>query len=328
MTENRNEPEQLRLFEAGGLDLAQLRSMRIALSGVRRSANTAAAYAVDWRQFERWCRAAGREVLPASSDTLALYITWLLTTQNLSISTGARRISAITQHHRAAGIPAPPTIEARALLAAVRRDRNERPRGKRALTVRDLVNASKGCDAKTNLGCRDRALIVLGFATSLRRSELANLNLADITFERRGLAVLVQRSKVDQDGKGRVIGVWAGKRACTDPVRVLRAWIARRGRWEGPLFCRVLPTDEITKRSITGEAVNEAVKRAVASANLDPAQYGAHSLRAGAATTAAELGRSDQEIMDLTGHASAKVMRIYVRHARIFAGRNPLAGAL
>jgi integrase len=76
------------------------------------------------------------------------------------------------------------------------------------------------------------------------------------------------------------------------------------------------------------QAVSEAVKRAVERVGLDSANYGSHSLRAGAVTAAAELGRSDQEIMALSGHRSAAVMQAYVRSARVFAGRNPLAGVL
>jgi integrase len=187
---------------------------------------------------------------------------------------------------------------------------------------------ARRCEARTALGARDRAIVVLGFATSFRRAELCRLQLSDVSFERRGLAVLLRYSKRDQEGRGRVLGVWAGKRACTDPVRVLRDWLAFRGDWEGPLFCRVQTGDVVKRRPISGEALAESVKRAIASAGIDPARYGAHSLRAGAITASAGLGRSDQEIMGLSGHASAKVMRMYVRSARLFSGRNPLAGVL
>jgi len=191
-----------------------------------------------------------------------------------------------------------------------------------------LRECALGCDVRTALGLRDRALLVLGFATSLRRSELCRLNLADISFEQEGVAVMVRRSKTDQLGRGRVLGVWPGKRAATDPVRVLKAWIRARGDWDGPLFARVQTGDVITRRGITGDAVADAVKRAVQRAGRRPAAYGAHSLRAGAVTASAEIGRSDQEIMGLSGHASAAVMRMYVRRVRLFAGRNPLAGVL
>ena len=61
---------------------------------------------------------------------------------------------------------------------------------------------------------------------------------------------------------------------------------------------------------------------------LDPREYGAHSLRAGLVTAAADSGASDREIMRASSHKSVQVMSRYIRHERAFAARNPLAGAL
>jgi integrase len=205
----------------------------------------------------------------------------------------------------------------------------EEPRGKVALSAADLLDVVRACDARTTLGLRDRALVVLGFATSLRSAELAALELADLTFERRGIVVLVRRSKTDQDGLGRVVGVWPGRRAGTDPVRVVKSWIARRGRWAGPLFARVMPRDgSVAREGISPDAVREVVKRLVSQVGLDPAAYGAHSLRSGSLTASAELGRGDREIMRLSGHTTPAMISAYVRHSQAFSGRNPLAGLL
>jgi len=320
--------EQLSLFGSGGIDLARLRLVRQGLGRGSRSRGTEKAYACDWRQFRRWCGDAGRPSLPASSDTVMLYVTWLLTERGRRAATAARHVAAVADAHRSAGLANPVSGEVRDVVTAVRRVRSEVPRGKVAMEPSLLRECALGCDVRTALGLRDRALLVLGFATSLRRSELCRLNLADISFEQEGVAVMVRRSKTDQLGRGRVLGVWPGKRAATDPVRVLKAWIRARGDWDGPLFARVQTGDVITRRGITGDAVADAVKRAVQRAGRRPAAYGAHSLRAGAVTASAEIGRSDQEIMGLSGHASAAVMRMYVRRVRLFAGRNPLAGVL
>jgi integrase len=252
----------------------------------------------------------------------------MLSTMNRKVTTAERHLSAIAHmHHRANVIPEW-LRDARQIATAVRRERKEQPKGKEALRRRDLVSIARKCDGRTALGARDRALIVLGFATNFRRTELALLKLSDISFERRGLAVLLRYSKRDQEGEGKLFAIWRGKRDFTDPVRVLRTWLNHRGTWEGPLFCRIQSHDTVMKLPISGEAVNEIVKRRVASIGIDPGPYGTHSLRAGAITTSAELGRSDQEIMGMSGHSSAKVMKMYVRSARLFAGRNPLAGVL
>jgi integrase len=94
------------------------------------------------------------------------------------------------------------------------------------------------------------------------------------------------------------------------------------------LFPRIHRHDRISTKAIAPESINDTVKRAIERAGIDASRYGAHSLRAGAATASAELGRSDQEIMSLTGHKSAKVMQMYIRRSRVFSGRNPLEGLL
>jgi integrase len=291
--------------------------------------HTMSSYASDWHAFVRWCEQVGRSALPASPDTLTLYVTWLLVESGRKCSTAQRHVASVAHFHRNALLPSPAGQEVRAVLSSVRRTRRERPAGKTALAADDLVRVAGACNCATNLGTRDRAIVVLGFASSLRRSELAALLLSDVTFDDRGLVVLVRKSKTDQDGAGRLLGVWPGERALTDPVRVLGAWIDRRGPWEGPLF-PAIPNrfDHVSRRPVSGEAVNEAIKRAIARAGIDPASYGAHSLRAGAITASADAGRSDQEIMNFSGHISAKVMRGYIRRARVFSGRNPLAGVL
>ena len=322
----RVEPEQLRLFD-GGVDVGKLRGVCAALlatpAGARLTVN---GYASDVRVFDRWCRDAGRESLPASAETLAMYVAWSMTEAGRKVTTMRRHLAAIVNSHRRAGVEVPSFSNARLVVGAIRRTRGDRPQGKAALSGDDLRRVAKAVGGSVS-GLRDRAVLVLGFATALRRSELSALLLSDVTFHDKGLAVLVRRSKTDQQGRGRLIGVWAGKGDVTDPVRVLRQWIDARGDWPGPLFCRVA-NGALLKRGINGDSVNDVVKRCVSAVGLDASLYGSHSLRAGAVTASAELGRSDQEIMGLSGHASAAVMRGYVRSARLFSGRNPLEGVL
>jgi integrase len=128
----------------------------------------------------------------------------------------------------------------------------------------------------------------------------------------KGLVVNLRKSKTDRDRKGRFIEVWRGSRPITDPVATLRAWLDRRGSWDGPLFCRIQTGDKIKPIPVTGLSINLTVKRAIRRAGIDPARYGAHSLRAGAVTASAEIGRSDQEIMRMSGHRDPKVMQMYV----------------
>ncbi|HEY1865924.1 MAG TPA: tyrosine-type recombinase/integrase [Candidatus Acidoferrales bacterium] len=319
--------DQLTLFDCGGVDLSALRIRRDELLASVRAKRTISAYACDWRQFDRWCRMAGRETLPASAETLQLYITWMFEGGS-KVTTAERRVAAIAHIHRGAGFNSPVEPNLREIIRATRRERKEKPIGKKALSPLELVRIAGKCDATTALGSRDLAILILGFATSFRREELAQLQLSDVTFERDGLAVLLRYSKRDQEGKGRLLGVWAGERESTDPVRTLRAWLKWRGDWDGPLFCRIQTGDIVQHKAIAGAAVHHAVRRMIAEAGIDPKRYGAHSLRAGSITAAAELGRSDQEIIGLSGHANVQMIRTYVRSSRLFSGRNPLAGVL
>ena len=305
-----------------------LRAERESLRGRPRSESTMRSYACDWKSFAGWCAGAGHASLPASADTLALYITWLLTKDKKRISTAQRHLAAITDSHRRSSLLPPATADAREVIAFVKRVRREQPRRKAPLAVADLVSVARSYDTKTLRGLRDRAVIVLGFATTLRRSDLAELRLSDVKFDERGLTVWLRHSKNDQEGKGRSIGVWPGKRASTDPVRVLKAWIDARGHWAGPLFCRIQSHDTLTREPITGEVIARIVKSAADELGLDSSQYAGHSLRAGAITASANIGRSDQEMMKLSGHSSARMLKIYNRGTEAFRGRNPLAGVL
>jgi integrase len=308
--------------------MAKLRAARENLRKGLRARQTIRGYESDWKIFTAWCHDTGRRALPADSETVSLYATWLVTASGRRCSTAERHIAAIADRHKRSKSTTPDMADAREIIHAMKRESKERPRGKAALTQQDLAKAARACDTHMARGCRDRAMLVLGFATSMRRSELAALDLADISFDRRGLVVVIRSSKTDQVGKGRTLAVWPGEKKATDPVRTMRTWLDKRGEFDGPLFCRVTPGGKIIPSRLTGDTVNDSVKRCLEAAGMDPRPYGAHSLRAGAITTSAELGHTDQEIMSMSGHGSQKVMQMYIRSSRLFAGRNPLAGAL
>lgn len=316
-------PEQLRLFDLG-VDVQALRRERAALAEDRRAAATRRAYAADWRDFERWAVDAGRGALPASGDTVSLYVVDLA--RSRSPATIERRLAAIAARHAGAGAASPVTGDVRELLGSVRRRLGTAPRAKAAVCVADLVRMLGTCGDDAH-GARDRAVLLVGFASGLRRAELVALEVADVEVEPEGLVVRVARSKTDQEGAGRLFGVHRGRRASTCPVRAFEAWMRERGSWPGPLFCRLGYGGAVTRRPLAAAAIAAIVQRAAGAAGLDPAKYGGHSLRAGCATAAAELGAAEGAIMARTGHRSAAMVRRYIRHGTLFAV-DPLAGAL
>lgn len=322
--------DQLCLFDLGGIDLAKLRESRTKMSRSPRAPLTLKGYASDWLQFTRWCDQAGRNPLPASADTVALYVTWMLFEKHRRLTTTERHISAIVHFHREKKFSSPVSEEIRNICSGTRRERKEKPRGKAALSADQLASLAESCDDSTNIGVRDRAIIVFGFGSALRRSNLSALRLAHITFKDEGIAVEVPYSKTDQTGRGRFLEVWRGECSpLTDPVATLQAWIRCRGQWAGALFAACNPRgNTIQHRGLTGDAINDVLKRALSRVSIDPAPYGAHSLRAGSITTASENGATEQEILGLSGHANAATMRRYIRSSQLFLGRNPLSGSL
>jgi integrase len=300
---------------------------RAAIARKRWSENTRKAYAVDWRDFWAWCELHGLQALPASGDTLSLYAVSLARAGKLP-STIARRCAAVAAQHLGAGHASPLSADVREVIAGIgRKLGTESKLAKAALTVDDLRVMLPACGDGPR-GARDRALLLVGFASGLRRSNLAALDLADVVQRPEGLVLHIARSKTDQAGAGRRLGVFRGKHRATCPVRAFAAWVLERGDWAGPLFCRLSkPGDAVIRKRLSGDAVAELVQAAAKRAGLDPRRYGGHSLRAGCATAAAEGGASDSAIMARTGHKSAAVMGRYIRSGSLFA-IDALAGVL
>jgi integrase len=176
------------------------------------------------------------------------------------------------------------------------------------------------------IGLRDRALILLGFAGAFRRSELVGLDLGDCAFGKDGLTITLRRSKTDQDGEGRRIGIPFGSNPQTCPIRLLEAWIEQAGITAGPLFRSVSRHGQVQAARLSGIDVARIVKKRAVRAGLDAAKYAGHSLRAGHATSAAISGASERSIMNQTGHRSVQMVRRYIREGSLF--RENSAGKL
>jgi Phage integrase family len=188
-------------------------------------------------------------------------------------------------------------------MAGIRRAKGTAPETK-APTLTDDIRAMCAKLPEGLLGVRDRALLLLGFAGAFRRSELVSLDVSDLELNSQGLVVMLRRSKTDQEGAGRKIGIPYGSTYWTCPVRSLQAWLEESGIVEGPLFRCVNRHGKIQPGRLSGFAVSLIVKRYAAAAGLDVTKSSGHSLRAGFATSAAIGGASERAIMNQTGHRS------------------------
>jgi integrase len=188
--------------------------------------------------------------------------------------------------------------------------------------IRAMVDA---CDAGL-IGARDRALVLLGFAGAFRRSELVGLDIADCAFGKDGLTITLRRSKTDQDGAGRKIGIPYGSNPETCPVRTIQAWIEQAALSSGALFRPINRHGQVQAGRLSGIDVARVVKKLALRAGRDATAYAGHSLRAGHATSAAIAGASERSIMRQTGHRSVQMVRRYIRDGSLF--RENSAGRL
>jgi len=164
---------------------------------------------------------------------------------------------------------------------------------------------------------RDRALLLLGWAGGIRRSELTGLTPQDLTAVRQGVVVTLRRSKTDQAGAGRKIGIPHGRtRHC--PVAAIETWTTAGGITGGALFRPVNLHGQVADMALTGDAVSTILRRRLTAAGIDPEGYSGHSLRAGFATSAAQAGVSTFKIRAQTGHASDAMLARYIRDGELF----------
>jgi site-specific recombinase XerD len=281
-----------------------------------RSKATLRAYQSDLRDFERYCEESGRAALPAEPAVVADYLA-RLAHQGLAASTIGRRVVAIGVGHRMAGVPSPTGAEVvRLSLAGIRRSLGTRQKQARALDIPSLRAMVRALPDDLR-GARDRALLLVGFAAGLRRSEVVGLNADDVVEEPQGLRLMLRRSKTDQTGEGRQIAILRGRRTDTDPVAALAAWREASGVADGPLFRSIHVSGKLGAR-LSGIDVNRIMVRAAKSAGLDATGYSGHSLRAGLATSAAASGASERSIQAVTGHKSTTMLRRYIRAGSLF----------
>ena len=282
-----------------------------------KAANTVRAYRADWAHFAKWCEAQGREALPASVESIVLYLTELARTHR--VSTLTRRLSALSQAHQLAGIESPTVSPAvRTLMAGIRRSKSTAARQKKPVLIRDLERMVATAPANL-LGMRDTALLLVGFAGAFRRSELVALNWEDVEFAKEGLVLQIRRSKTDPEGQGRKIAIPYGCHPELCPVKALEAWRDEAGGDHGPVFLGVDRHGNVGRARLSDRGVARAVQRAGLRCGLGEGELAGHSLRAGFATAAAAGGASERAIMRQTGHRSLPVLRRYIREGSLFA---------
>ena len=287
------------------------------LAAGARGASTNRAYAWGWGVFERWCAMEGRIPLPADAETIKSFVASQVARvpapawASLGIQLAA--VSTAHRHARCWNPVSDPDLHD--VLTGARRALGVAARAPKAPAAEAELEAMiAGIDRTTLEGKRDAAVLLVGFHSALRRSNLAALECADFSPTPGGLAIHIRRSKTDQTGEGRVIGIAEhGGPLCA--VEALREWWQAAGITDGLAF-RAFAFDGVTVLDHFGaRTVERIVQRYAAAAGLNPRRFGGHSLRAGFVTEAIRRGAGDAEIMGTTLHASANMLVRYRREA-------------
>ncbi|MEI9402620.1 site-specific integrase [Mesorhizobium argentiipisi] len=296
------------------------------------SANTRRAYASDWKHFCAWARRQHLDVLPPDPQTVGLYITALASGsatgaaagRKKSVATIERRLSSLTWNYAQRGQPLDRKDRHIAtVMAGIRNTHAAPPRQKEAVLPEDLIAMLETLDRGTLRGLRDRAMLLLGFAGGLRRSEIVGLDVSrDQTEDSSGwIEILDKGMLVRLRGKTgwREVEVGRGSSDVTCPVVALETWLKLARIAHGPLFRRVTGQGKaVGADRLNDQEVARLVKRTALATgvrgDLSEGQRGmmfaGHSLRAGLASSAEVDERYVQKQL---GHASAEMTRKYQR---------------
>ena len=239
-------------------------------------------------------------------------ITWMqqMVRQNKRISTVNRRWSYLRAHLIPDLSRKEIHDEYQQILAGIRKQLNDgRMKGKRPLLMKHVhaileLLPMVGHDAQQR-----RTLLLFGFHSAMRRSELRAMRWSDVEFKPAGVVVRIPVSKT---GVGQTITLnrRPGKHC---PVQQLEQWNVQTRAGADDLVFRAINKDgEITRKPIGIKRMVGFVKEGCASINLPQEQYGMHSLRSGLITTAADT-HSIPQIMQVSRHRNVSSIQSYLK---------------
>jgi len=275
-----------------------------------KSHNTLRAYKADILSFEKFCTSLNLKALPAEPKTVSLFITEI--SKNSKLSTIKRKLASIKVTHKIAGLyidlKNPVIIEN---LNSIKKQIGSFQKSKKPILINELKSVicevEKEKSIKVKL--RDKALLLVGFSGAFRRSELVSIECEDLDFVKEGVKIFIKKSKTDQTGEGMIkaLPYFINNEIC--PVVSLKKWV------------QFLENNKTLKNKIfdmSDKNVALIVKKYTRLAGLDPQKYAGHSLRSGFATSTAENGAEERQIMAMTGHKSSQMVRRYIQESNLF----------
>ena len=283
--------------------------------------NTVRAYKSDFNDFGVFCAQNGFKSLPSEPKIVSLYLTHL-STKDAKISTLKRRLVSIGVIHKLKGhyldTKHPSIIEN---IMGIKRRKGSIQKAKKPILINSLkliINAIDKQNKQEIKKFRDRSIILIGFSGGFRRNEIVSLDYDDLDFVPEGVKINIKRSKTDQFGEGftKALPYFDSSQYC--PVISLKNWLDISKITSGPVFRRFLKGSKLSENRLTDQTVAILIKEYLNLAGINSKNYSGHSLRSGFATSAAESGVEERNIMAMTGHKSTEMVRRYIKEANLF----------
>ena len=250
--------------------------------------------------------------LPSSPEDVVAWLTKVST--RLAPATIQRRLVALSVWHQQHEHPSPVSnARVKRVFAGICRTLGTKQRSVRPLVRDDLISVLAAVERqKSMIAARDSALLLLAFASALRRSNLVAIKVEHITHHEFGIDLFIPRSKTDGQGKGRVLSV---PKALGDkcPVKALAHWLSVSGIESGYVFRSVSKHGHIGVGKLDVGSVGRIVKRAVALSGRDAREYSSHSGRSGFVTSAATVGMPTFQIASVTDHKGIQSLQRYMK---------------
>ena len=286
-----------------------------------KASNTIRAYKSDFNNFSLFCAQNGFNSLPSEPKIVSLYLTHLSTKES-KMSTLKRRLVSIGVVHKLKGhyldTKHPSIIEN---IMGIKRRKGSIQTTKKPMLIsnlKEIINVIDQQDREEIKKFRDRSIILIGFSGGFRRNEIVSLDFDDLDFVPEGLKITLRRSKTDQFGEGftKALPYFDNSQYC--PVVSLKKWIQITKITAGPVFRRFSKGSRLSNKRLTDQTVALLIKEYLNLAGINSKNYSGHSLRSGFATSAAESGVEERNIMAMTGHKSTEMVRRYIKEANLF----------
>ena len=283
--------------------------------------NTVRAYKSDFRDFELFCVKNSFKYLPSEPKIVSLYLTHL-SSKDAKMSTLKRRLVSIGVIHKLKGYyldtKHPSIIEN---IMGIKRRKGSKQNGKKPILISSLkliIDVIDQIDSEEIKKLRDRSIILIGFSGGFRRNEIVSINYDDLDFMSEGLKINVRKSKTDQFGEGftKALPYFDSSQYC--PVVSIKNWLKISKINSGPVFRRFVKGSKLSENRLTDQTVALLIKQYLNLAGIENKNYSGHSLRSGFATSAAESGAEERNIMAMTGHKSTEMVRRYIKDANLF----------